>query len=216
MWIQARFSNHRILPKITLINSDNEALLIVDVQYDFLRGGALAVPDGDSILPVIRKLAPQFQHLIATQDFHPPGHMSFASSHPGKKPFDQIEWRGQMETLWPDHCVQNTQGSDIHADVLALGIQHVVGKGQNKDVDSYSAFFDNHRAAKTELEGLLRRLGITKLTICGLATDFCVLYTVADALELGFSVQVVESGVRAIGNQQAALDKMKGLGAEII
>ena len=170
--------------------------------------------NGDQIIPEIQAIAPQFETLIATEDWHPAGHKSFASSH-GKEPFEQMKWKGQMETLWPDHCIQESYGAEIQPDILALGIQHVVGKGQQMDVDSYSAFFDNQKV-KTELDGLLRRLAIRKLVVCGLATDYCVKFTVLDALQLGYEVEVLTKAVRAVANQEGALAEMEKAGAKLI
>ena len=197
------------------MTTSDTALLIIDVQNDFLPGGALAVYEGDLIIPEIQAIASEFETRIATQDWHPAGHKSFASSF-GKQPFVQIQWKGQMETLWPDHCIQETYGAEIHPAILALGIEHVVGKGQQKEVDSYSAFFDNHRASKTELDGLLRRLGIKKLVVCGLATDYCVKFTVLDALQLGYEVEVLTKAVKAVADQEGALLEMERAGALLI
>jgi len=175
-----------------------EALLIVDVQYDFLEGGALAVLNGNAVIPEILKVAPQFETIILTQDWHPAGHKSFASSHPGKKPFDQIDWQGNTETLWPDHCIQNTDGSKIHPDILALNPDVIIQKGTDIEIDSYSAFFDNGRKKQTGLNLWLKDHQIQKLVICGLATDYCVKFTAVDAWELGYEVMVLNSCCRAI------------------
>lgn len=174
----------------------------------------MAVKDGDQILPEIEAIAPEFETLVATLDWHPAGHKSFASSH-GKQPFEKIEWMGQTETLWPDHCIQDTHGAEIHPRILALSIEHVVGKGQQMDVDSYSAFFDNQKG-QTELDGLLRRLGIKKLVVCGLATDYCVKWTVLDALKLGYKVEVLTKAVKAVADQEGALAEMEKAGARLI
>jgi nicotinamidase/pyrazinamidase len=178
--------------------NDREVLLIVDVQNDFCPGGALAVPGGDEIVPVVNKLAAGFSHVILTQDWHPAGHASFASSHPGKKPFDTIEVSYGQQTLWPGHCVQGTQGAAFHPRLDVPHAELVLRKGYRRAIDSYSAFRENDRRTPTGLAGYLRERGFERITVCGLATDFCVFYSAVDGREAGFEVSVVTSACRGI------------------
>ena len=178
--------------------NDREVLLIVDVQNDFCPGGALAVPGGDEIVPAVNKLAAGFLHVILTQDWHPAGHTSFASSHPGKKPFDTIEVPYGQQTLWPDHCVQGTQGAAFHPRLDVPHAELVLRKGYRRAIDSYSAFCENDRRTPTGLAGYLRERGFERITVCGLATDFCVFYSAVDGREAGFEVSVVTSACRGI------------------
>src|SRR5215469_53153 len=177
-----------------------KALIIVDVQNDFLPGGALAVPDGDRVISVINELSQEFDLVFTTQDWHPANHCSFAASHPGKKIGDRILIDGQEQILWPVHCVQNTYGAELaaglHPKVISGGVR--ISKGTDDRVDSYSGFFDNHRKRATGLEKLLRQHGADELTIVGLATDYCVKATVLDARELGFPVTVHQNACRAV------------------
>ena len=193
-----------------------EALLIIDIQFDFLEGGSLAIPDGNEVIPEILKVAPNFETIILSQDWHPAGHKSFASSHTGKSSFDQIEWQGKTETLWPDHCVQNTEGAKIHPEILALNPSIIIQKGNDREIDSYSAFFDNNKQKKTGLESWLKKHQIQKLAICGLATDYCVKYSVLNALELGFGVSVLIKASRPVNPNMAELAfvEMKNKGAK--
>jgi nicotinamidase/pyrazinamidase len=196
------------------------ALIVVDVQNDFLPGGALAVPCGDEVIEVANRIAPLFETVVATQDWHPANHVSFAANHPGRAPGDTIEINGQEQKLWPVHCVQGTRGAAL-ARQLHLG-QHVHGihKGTAQDIDSYSAFFDNACQHATGLEAFLRSAGVRDLYVLGLATEYCVAATVRDALELGFSVSVVVDGCRGIdvhrGDAAAALEKLRERGARLI
>jgi len=157
-------------------DGDREVLVIVDVQNDFCPGGALAVPDGDAIVPAVNRLAAQFSHIILTQDWHPPGHASFASSHPGKQPLEIIQAAYGQQILWPDHCVQGTQGAAFHAGLAVARAELVLRKGFRSGIDSYSAFRENDRRTLTGLAAYLRERGFERLTLCGLATDFCVLF----------------------------------------
>ena len=177
---------------------DREVLLIIDVQNDFCPGGALAVPQGDAILPMVNRLARSFAHVILTQDWHPPGHASFASSHPGKCPFDAIEVSYGTQILWPDHCVQGTQGAGFHPNLDVPHAELVLKKGFRSTVDSYSAFRENDRRTPTGLAGYLRERGLDRVTICGLATDFCVGFSAIDGRQAGFDVSVVTSACRGI------------------
>jgi nicotinamidase/pyrazinamidase len=189
---------------VTFGNSD--VLVVVDVQNDFCPGGALAVPRGDEVLPVVNGLARRFRHVVLTQDWHPRGHLSFASSHPSKQPFESITASYGPQVLWPDHCVQGTPGAAFHD---ALDIPHaalVVRKGTDRAIDSYSALYENDRTTPTGLTGYLRERGFTRLFLAGLALDFCVRYSAEDARREGFTVFVIEDGCRGIdiGGSMAA------------
>lgn len=195
-----------------------ELLLIVDPQNDFCPGGALAVPGGDEIFALINKFAGRFEHIAITQDWHPAGHASFASSHPGKQPFETIELSYGTQVLWPDHCVQGTSGAALHHDLDVSRAQLIVRKGFHANIDSYSAFFENDRKTPTGLGGYLRERGIEKLFLCGLATDFCVNFSALDAVAEGFEVVVFEDACRAIdldGSLAAAKTAMLEAGVEI-
>lgn len=176
---------------------NRSALIVVDVQPDFMPGGALACHEGDAIVPGIDALlkARLFQHVVATQDWHPPGHMSFASSHPGRQPFEQIGQYGQPQTLWPDHCVQDSAGAALHDGVDWTSLNAVIRKGSDGGVDSYSGFRENHgphgERASTGLAGWLRERGVDTVYVCGLARDVCVLWTAQDAVELGFRTRLL-------------------------
>jgi nicotinamidase/pyrazinamidase len=175
-----------------------DVLLVVDVQNDFMPGGALAVPRGDEVVPIIHRLARQFTNVVLTQDWHPPGHVSFASSHPAKQPFDRIRLAYGEQILWPDHCVQGTAGAAFHADLAIPHAQLVVRKGYHPDVDSYSTFVEADGRHTTGLAGYLRERGIGHVFLCGLATDFCVAWSAVDARTAGFEVTVIEDACRAI------------------
>lgn len=175
-----------------------KALIVIDVQNDFCPGGALAVTGGDEIVPMVNRLIGEFDHVILTQDWHPAGHSSFASTHPGKSPFDTMEMPYGTQTLWPDHCVQGTQGAAFHPDLEWTKAELVIRKGFRPAIDSYSAFFENDRATPTGLAGYLRERGISDLTLVGLATDFCVAYSALDAIRSGFKATVLLDACRAI------------------
>ncbi len=175
-----------------------DALLVVDVQNDFCPGGALAVAGGDAVVPLVNALGAVFQHVLLTQDWHPPGHQSFASSHPGRQPFETIEAPYGPQTLWPDHCVQGTAGAAFHAGLELPQAELVIRKGFRREIDSYSAFFENDHATPTGLAGYLRERGLSRLFVCGLATDFCVAFSAIDAATAGFEVTVIEDACRAI------------------
>ncbi|MEY6433482.1 bifunctional nicotinamidase/pyrazinamidase [Thioalkalicoccus limnaeus] len=174
------------------------ALIIVDVQKDFMPGGPLAVPDGDAVVPVINGLLDRFDLVVATQDWHPPEHRSFASNHAGKRPFDVIELHGLEQVLWPDHCVQLSAGVDLHPDLDQHRIEAIIRKGTDPDVDSYSGFYDNGHRKRTGLAGYLRDRGVHRLSLCGLAGDICVYYTLMDALEEGFDATLIENATRPL------------------
>lgn len=196
-----------------------KALLIVDVQNDFCPGGALAVPNGHEVVPVINKLIEHFDIIIQTQDWHPDGHLSFASSHMGKNPYDTIELDYGTQVLWPDHCVQGTKGAEFHPDLNTNKTQVIIRKGFRKQIDSYSTFFENDQKTSTGLTGYLKQRGITSLYATGLATDFCVKWSVLDGIDEGFRMHIVKDAVRGIdlnGSLDAAWAEMKEKGAGII
>lgn len=178
--------------------SPHSLLLVIDVQNDFLPGGALAVPRGDEVVPTINRLARKFKNVILTQDWHTPGHISFASSHPGSKPFETTQLAYGAQVLWPDHCVQGTRGADFAAALDVPHAQAIVRKGYHAHTDSYSAFVEADRKTATGLAGLLRERGITTVYCCGLATDFCVAWSALDAKAAGFETHVIEDACRAI------------------
>jgi len=180
--------------------SERDLLLVVDVQNDFLPGGALAVPDGDAVVPIINALAPRFAHTALTQDWHCAGHLSFASSHPGRAPFETIGLPYGAQVLWPEHCVQGTPGAEFSAALRMPRAELVVRKGYRREIDSYSAFCEADRVTRTGLTGYLRERGFTRVFLAGLATDFCVAYSAVDARAAGFAVVVVEDACRAIDN----------------
>lgn len=194
-----------------------KALLVVDVQNDFCPGGALAVPEGDQVVPVINRLTGHFDVILNTQDWHPSGHHSFASSHEGKEPFDVVKMDYGDQVLWPDHCVQGSTGAQFHPDLDITSSQLIVRKGFRKEIDSYSAFFENDQKTVTGLAGYLKDRKIDTLYVTGLAADFCVKWTVLDAIKLGFQVNVVEDAVRGIdldGSLEQAWDEMTRAGAK--
>ena len=184
-----------------------KALIVIDVQNDFCPGGALAVTGGDEIVPMVNRLVGEFDHVVLTQDWHPAGHSSFASVHPGKNPFETTEMPYGTQTLWPDHCVQGTDGAAFHADLEWTKAELVIRKGFRPAIDSYSAFFENDRRTPTGLAGYLRERGISDLTLVGLATDFCVAYSALDAVRSGFKATVLLEACRAIdlGGSLAAM-----------
>ena len=196
---------------------NDDLLLIIDVQNDFCPGGALAVADGDAVVPVINRLAERFDHVVLTQDWHPPGHRSFATSHPGSAPFATIGMPYGEQTLWPDHCVQDTPGAAFHPRLVTKRAELVVRKGFRADIDSYSAFYENDRLIPTGLAGYLRERGLRRVFLAGLATDFCVHYSAVDARRLGFDTVVIEAGCRAIdlaGSLDAAGAAMAAAGVQ--
>lgn len=196
-----------------------QALIVIDVQNDFCPGGALAVPDGDQIVTDINALMAEFPTVILTQDWHPAGHSSFASSHDGKSPYDMIDMPYGPQVLWPDHCVQGTKGAQFHPDLQTDRADMIIRKGYNPAIDSYSAFFENDRTTPTGMEGYLRTRGITDLTLVGLATDFCVNFSAVDAAKLSFGVTVRQDLCRAIdlnGSLAAAQQGLRAAGVQLI
>lgn len=196
-----------------------KALLVVDIQNDFCPGGALAVPDGDTIVPTVNKLINVFDAVIQTQDWHPAGHSSFASSHEGKEPYDTVEMDYGTQVLWPDHCVQGSMGAEFHPELNTLKTQVVIRKGFRKAIDSYSTFFENDQETTTGLTGYLKQRGITDLYTVGLATDFCVKWSILDGIDEGFNMHIIKDAVEGIdldGSLDAAWDEMKEKGVNVV
>ncbi|OIQ34711.1 MAG: nicotinamidase [Roseobacter sp. MedPE-SWchi] len=194
-----------------------QALIVIDVQNDFCPGGALAVPRGDEVVAPINALMKDFETVVLTQDWHPAGHSSFASSHPDMPPFGTIEMAYGTQVLWPDHCVQGSTGAEFHSDLDQRG-DVILRKGFRPSIDSYSGFFENDQKTPTGLEGYLRSRGISELTLVGLATDFCVAYSALDAAKLGFKVGVALAACRGIdldGSLNRALAEMQAAGVDL-
>ncbi|HEY6022632.1 MAG TPA: bifunctional nicotinamidase/pyrazinamidase [Pseudolabrys sp.] len=195
--------------------SEHDVLLVVDIQNDFCPGGSLGVPRGDEVVPLVNHLATKFAHVVLTQDWHPRGHLSFASSHPGKKPFQTIEVRYGTQILWPDHCVQGTAGAAFRNDLEIPHAELVLRKGYHREIDSYSAFYENDRKTPTGLAGYLRERGFSRVFLAGLAFDFCVRYSGEDARREGFEAIVLEDACRSIdveGSAAATRDQFRSLG----
>ncbi|WP_236020936.1 bifunctional nicotinamidase/pyrazinamidase [Devosia sediminis] len=202
---------------MTIAISPEDVLVVVDVQYDFLPGGSLAVAGGDEIVPLINQLATRFSHVILTQDWHPADHISFASQHPGKAPFETTELHYGTQVLWPDHCVWQTRGAEISHDLKIPHAQLIIRKGHNRSIDSYSGFQEADRETLTGLAGYLGERDVGRLYIVGLATDFCVAWTALDAAAGGFDVTVIEDATRAIdsnGSLARAWTDMEEAGVE--
>lgn len=200
-------------------NASRTALLVIDVQNDFIPGGQLPVPEGDLIVPLINRLGDRFKQVIIAQDWHPPGHASFASSHPGREPYEVIELPYGPQTLWPDHCVRATAGAELHKDLNLPHAQLIIRKGCNPDIDSYSAFLEADRKTTTGLAGYLKERGIDTLYLVGLALDFCVMFSALDARAAGFNVFVVLDACRAIdldGSLAAAIERMQVAGVVLV
>lgn len=178
-----------------------EVLIVIDVQQDFCPGGALAVSGGNEIVPVINNLSQAFDHVILTQDWHPEGHSSFASSHSGKAPFDQEKMSYGEQVLWPDHCIQGSAGASFHPSLVVDKAELIIRKGFRSEIDSYSAFFENDHATRTGLAGYLRERGFQTICLAGLATDFCVKWSALDGVHLGFEVMIIEDAVRGIDTE---------------
>jgi nicotinamidase/pyrazinamidase len=192
---------------------NTDALLVIDMQQDFCPGGALAVAGGDEIVPGINRLAKRFEHVILTQDWHPAEHISFASTHAGHAPYSAIEAPYGSQTLWPDHCIQGSPGAALHPKLEIPRAELILRKGFRREMDSYSAFFENDRRTPTGLAGYLRERGIARLFLCGLAYDFCVRYTAADAMRLGFETLVVKDATRAVGLPASPSGAGSGMGS---
>ena len=201
-----------------------DILGLVDVQPTFMPGGELAVADGDAIVPIVNRMLGRFDHAFATQDWHPPGHASFASAHPGRRPYDTIPMPYGDQILWPDHAIAGTPAAAIHPAIQQTRIQVIIRKGFRPALDSYSAFFENDRQTPTGLQAWLRQRGFTRLFLCGLATDFCVAWSTEDAVRLGFSVTIIQDACRGIGlpaspgrtTMDDARDRLIALGAGFI
>jgi nicotinamidase/pyrazinamidase len=176
----------------------HDALIVIDVQNDFCPGGQLAVAGGDEVVPIIQRIAPLFNHLILTQDWHPAAHQSFASSHPSKQPFEQIELSYGPQTLWPDHCIQGSPGAEFHPDLNLPQAELILRKGFRPEIDSYSAFFENDRTTPTGLAGYLHERGLTRVFLAGLAFDYCVGFSALDARRLGLPAVILRDACRAI------------------
>jgi nicotinamidase/pyrazinamidase len=203
-----------------VLRKNNNALVVVDIQNDFCPGGALAVKAGDSVIPVINRIADKFFKVTATQDWHPRDHVSFASRHPGKAPYEIISWKGTDQVLWPDHCVAGTKGADFHPLLDQAKIHLVVRKGTDPDRDSYSTFMDNDHHTRTGLDSFLRGLGIRQVFLAGLATDYCVLYSSQDAVSLEFETFVIQDACQGVNfpehSVEKALQTMKDNGVKLI
>ncbi len=184
-----------------------KALVIIDMQNDFIPGGSLSVAGGDEIVPIINKLQQKFKLVIATQDWHPQDHSSFAANQPGKKEFETIILHGLEQKLWPVHCVQNSTGADFHPKLELAKIEAIFRKGTNKEIDSYSGFYDNAHLKSTGLSGYLKDKGVNTLYFCGLAADYCVYFSIIDALKEGFKAVLLEDATRAISNEDFEIAK---------
>lgn len=196
----------------------HDLLLVVDLQYDFCPGGALEVPEGDRVVPVINRLLPAFANVGATQDWHPAGHSSFASQHEGKAPFETTSMYYGTQVLWPDHCIQGSEGAAFHKDFQLDACQFIIRKGFRRAIDSYSAFYENDGETPTGLSGYLRERGITRIFVTGLAMDFCVFYSALDGRREGFQVILVTDATAAIdldGSKDAALWEMQDKGVQM-
>jgi nicotinamidase/pyrazinamidase len=206
------------------IDRETDILGLVDVQATFMPGGELPVTDGHAVVPVINRLLSRFDHAFATQDWHPAGHSSFASAHPGCKPFDTITMPYGEQVLWPDHAIQGSVNAALHDGVDLTKVEVIIRKGFHRAIDSYSTFFENDRKTPTGLDGWLRQRGIQRILLAGLATDFCVAWSAEDALRLGYHVVVVEDACRGIGvpttngrtTMDEAREKLEGLGVRIV
>jgi nicotinamidase/pyrazinamidase len=199
-------------------NRMEEALIVIDLQNDFCPGGALAVAGGDEIVSLVNAMIPRFEHVVLTQDWHPEGHSSFASQHPGKNPFETVAMPYGEQTLWPDHCVQGSEGAAFHPGLEWTKAELVIRKGFRKEIDSYSAFFENDHKTPTGLAGYLKERGISKVTLAGLATDFCVAYSALDAVRSGLQATVAMEACRAIdlgGSLAAMTERMKAAGVTL-
>lgn len=201
-------------------NKEKSVLIIVDVQNDFIPGGALAVGDGDMVVPIINQLQKKFDHIVVTQDFHPADHGSFAANHPGKVPGESIDLSGLPQILWPVHCVQGTRGADFHPDLVQEKWEKIFQKGKNQEVDSYSGFFDNARRGDTGLGDYLKQQGFELVFVCGLALDYCVKFTALDAKNLGFETFLISDATRAVNlkpeDGENAIREMEAVGIHIL
>lgn len=197
-----------------------DALILVDLQNDFMPRGALAVAEGDQVVPVANGIMPQFELVVATVDWHPGNHCSFASNHPGHEIGEVIPVNDLDQILWPDHCIEETRGAELHSDLDRTGIHHIVQKGTNPLLDSYSGFFDNGHVQATGLGDFLKSQGVNRVAILGLALDYCVKFTALDALDLGFETILIPDGCRAVnlqpGDDQKAISELESQGAKVL
>ncbi len=195
-----------------------KTLIIVDPQNDFMPGGSLEIEKGDEIVPVINSISDEFELIVATQDWHPDGHRSFASSHDGKKQFDKIEWKGMEQVLWPDHCVQGSKGANFHEDLKTDSVEAIFRKGMNPDIDSYSGFYDNEHKKSTGLSGYLKEKKASELYFCGLAADICVYFTLKDAINEDFKVNLIEDATRPLNADdfENQMQELKSQGVNIL
>jgi len=203
----------------TITPGENDALLVIDVQNDFCPGGNLEVPKGDEVVPVINRLAERFPHVLLTQDWHTPGHQSFASSHAGKEPFETTDVAYGEQVLWPDHCVQGTPGAEFHPDLNIPHAELILRKGFRRTIDSYSAFFENDGETRTGLTAYLRERGFTNLYLAGLALDVCVFWSAEDGHKEGFGITVIDDSCRAIdmdGSEARVRKKLEELSIPLI
>jgi nicotinamidase/pyrazinamidase len=206
------------------IDRATDILGLVDVQPTFMPGGELPVRDGDAVLPAINRLLDRFDHACATQDWHPPGHLSFASSHPGRKPFDTVAMPYGEQVLWPDHALQGSPNAALHRDLDLRKVEVIIRKGFHRGIDSYSIFFENDRGTSTGLDGWLRQRGFHRVFLAGLATDFCVTWSAEDAVRLGYEVIVIDDACRGIGaplgssgtTMDAAYERLARIGVRLV
>ena len=216
----AQSESNRYNKPMKKIDLSRSLLLIIDVQNDFCPGGSLAVEGGHEIIESINALSPLFPFTTATRDWHPEGHVSFASSHAGRSVYDTVEAGGIEQVLWPDHCVAGTEGAELHPSLDLRSLNMIVHKGTKKGLDSYSAFFDNDHRFSTGLEGYLKALNIETVYLCGLALDYCVQFSALDCINLGFDTVVIEDATRAVdvpeGNRERSLSHMKNAGIRLI
>ena len=202
-----------------MITQDSDVLIAIDIQNDFCPNGALAVQQGDEVVSLINEMSSEFEHVVLTQDWHPAGHSSFASSHPGKQPFETIELDYGVQVLWPDHCIQGSSGAEFHPGLNLNDAEMIIRKGFRENIDSYSAFFENDHKTLTGLTGYLRTRGFRRVFLAGLATDYCVAYSAVDARREGFDVVVIKDACRAInldGSLNQATHNMQQAGVSII
>ena len=194
------------------------ALIIVDVQNDFTTGGKLAVPEGEKVIPVLNSIMNKFDLVVATQDWHPPNHKSFASNHHEKKPFDRIMLNGLEQVLWPDHCVQGSPGAQFHGDLNTKQVETIFRKGMDAEIDSYSGFYDNGHKKNTGLSGYLKSRGVRSVFVAGLAGDYCVYYTAKDAMQEGFNTYLIEDATRSIneGSFNSAKEELNSMKVQVI
>jgi nicotinamidase/pyrazinamidase len=196
------------------------ALILVDLQNDFFPGGPMGVPEGDQVIPVVNRLQPHFDLVAATRDWHPPDHVSFVTQHEGRQPGEVIQHHGLDQILWPVHCVQGTPGAELHPDLDRNRIDNVIEKGVDRDLDSYSGFFDNGHRKATGLGDWLKEQGVTDVYVCGLATDYCVKFTALDAADLGFATYLIRDGSRGVNlhedDVEKAIDQMRAEGVTVV